>query len=46
MYLTVRIAVSEREWTQSHLRKRNLLVSITEKGGVQVQFDPGALSFS
>lgn len=26
--------------------KRNLLVSITEKNEVQVQFDPGALSFS
>lgn len=44
MYLTVRIAVvmSLRELTQSHLQKRNLLVSITGECGVQVQFDPGA----
>lgn len=38
--------MSERELTQSHLQKRNLLVSITGKSGVHVRFDPGALSFS
>ena len=38
--------MNERELTQSHLQKRNLLVSITGKSGFQVRFDPGALSFS